>query len=520
MIIDIKKEIEDRHYGESLIPLQNGILNADLLLIKCYFGMFNQVNSWLEDSYNMNPGVPGTQFKILGFGKNGDYDFSLVSLMIIIQKYKDNLSEKAKNNLIDYLLIPKGTDLLKEFWGFSLIPETENHLLLTNISLFLTNEILYERDGKFDYNNNVNGVKDWLKHYLLNITFNGYYEYNSKPYFSWTVRGLQNLYSFSKDQEIKKLAEKLLNKTFYKYAVQNKNGNLIVPFRRRRDYLVDTIRENDEFATWFLALTGFIPDYEINCWKELNHDFNFMLTTIIQDYKPEQKFVDIALSNDKYWVKCKHSNLELTYKEKNFAIFGGGHEDTLIPLIKSSNDGIPRQTCLYLNDNSKLISDLIRFEIKFDILYFINNTGVYQNFACGLNLTIPEKFNCIKTYQKDNIIFKFFETENCYIATLYSNNLYTEYLFIDNYGCFEVVDKSEFENIQDFISKVISINQNISLTHDMLCFYRSTRGYDINFVCYTNNKDWLIKKVIKDRKIIDSVENIEKSKYLTIYHNQ
>ena len=177
----------------SLIPLSGTDINSDLLLAKCKANMWSEVNGWLEKQFN--PGKVGTEFKILGFGKDGDYDFTLVGLTLIAKKWGNKLTQKAKDNLINNLLTQKENNLLPEKWGFNLIPESENHLILANSSLYLTNEILFDSTGDKKYNNLTNGVHIWLLNYLKTIIKNGLYEYNAKPYSSWTIRGLQNLYS-------------------------------------------------------------------------------------------------------------------------------------------------------------------------------------------------------------------------------------------------------------------------------------------------------------------------------------
>ena len=79
----INKKIEDL----SLVPLSGTDVNSDLILIKCYNNMWSEVNGWLEK--NFTPGKVGTEFKIFGFGKDGDYDFSLVALTLIAKKWKN-----------------------------------------------------------------------------------------------------------------------------------------------------------------------------------------------------------------------------------------------------------------------------------------------------------------------------------------------------------------------------------------------------------------------------------------------
>jgi hypothetical protein len=426
----------------------------------------------------------------------------LVGLTLIAKRWKNNLTQKAKDNLINNLLTQKGNNLLSEKWGFNLIPESENHLILANSSLYLTNEILFDSTGDAKYDNLTNGVHIWLLNYLKNIIKKGLYESNSKPYSSWTIRGLQNLYSYSNNKEIKVATKILLDQLFFKFVVQSKNGHLIVPFRRREDHLVDIIRMNDEYATWFLAFTGYIPDSEID-WESVNHDEMFILTTQIQDYRPPSEFIELALSNKILWSKCKYTNTEISYREKNFALFSGGHEDNVWYVIPHPEDGTVRETCLFLNDNSTKVSQLIRFEKTGGFWWTKNNTGVYKNFACGANIILPNNFYIKKSTILHLTKFDFIETQDCYIVIRSLNNPVNLTNSLKNVACLEVVDKNEFNSFEDFYTKVIELNQTTKLTLSSESTYNSVRGYTINFNCVKRSKDWLINKVEKNGIVIE-----------------
>lgn len=513
------EKIFEKIYNSEL----TGKLNADLLLFKCYGNKFDEVNDWLENENNLNPGKPGTGFKILGIGKEGDYDFSLTPLTLMAYKYGAMLSPLARKNLIDKLLTQKGNNLLPEKWG-CIIPETENHLLSTNISLHLTNQLIYKDTKDNNYNNELNGVNDWLFNYLLNIKINGFFEYNSKPYFSWTARALQNLYSYTESKKIKNLVKDILDNLFFKYAVQSKNGYLILPFRRRPDHVMNLIRKNDEFATWFLALSGedkkFIPDNEFEILEQINHDMCFIFSTMIQDYRPHPDLINLVFSNDSFFVKYKYTNIEITYKEKNFALFAGGIDDNYLPIIPSANDASPRQTCLFLNDDKNKVSELIRFELPEGFWRQKNNSGVYENFACGTNLIIPELYNIKLKLKLNNIIYRFIETEHCYIVTGYINNTLNVTNTLFNVGFLEIVNKSEFNSFNDFFATVAKNNNLNYLYIDEISKYKTTRGKEIYFKCLDDTKEWLIKKVSCNNTIIDGNEFLNKNDFIVQTKNE
>jgi hypothetical protein len=461
----------------SEIPLaSDDSLLPDLVLAKCAVGQFQAVSTWLCDK--KPPSHPGTDFRIGPFGRHGDYDFTLIALTVVAKKWLTDLSPAAGQNLLDNLLVLKGPNLLAEKWFLGLIPESENHLLLSNVSCYLTNEVLHERTQQDEYDNGKNGVHTYLMAYLGKINDNGFYEYNSKPYSSWSIRALQFLYSYTVNEEIKTLTRTILDRLFFKYASQTWRGYLSGPFRRRHDHLRDSLRENDTYAGWLLAFTDYIPDQEDPNWI-VNDYLTFILAGRVQSYMPPQEFLDLALDKSKFiWARAKHSNLEVTYREPSFAIFGGGHSDLAYP-IPTDEDAVVRPTCLLTDDGATKMSELLRFEPK--QFFWANNTGVYRNFACGLNPAVPANL----TIKRVDGNFLFMEVGSCYVALRHART----------YGCFEVVDRSEFEGFEAFCSTVVTNNQDTELRVKNGT-YRTTRGDLITFDCTAWTKDWLIQSVL------------------------
>ena len=463
----------------SVLPLtvqKDGSLLPDQVLAKCATGQFDAVSAWLCDK--KPPSLPGTDFRVGPIGRHGDYDFTLIILTVVAKKWLDDLSPAASQNLLDNLLVLKGANLLAERWFLGLIPETENHLLLSNVSCYLTNEVLHARTQRDEYDNSKNGVHTYLMAYLGKINDNGFYEYNSKPYSSWTIRALQFLYSYTVNAEIKTLTRTILDRLFFKYACQTWRGYLVGPFRRRHDHLRDRIRENDFYAAWLLAFTDYIPDQEDPNWI-VNDYFPAILATRTQSYMPPKEFLDIALDQSKsFWARAKYSNLELTYREPSFAIFGGGHSDRAY-LIPTDEDAVVQPTCLLTDDGATKVSELLRFEPN--QFFWANNTGVYRNFACGLNPVVPATL-AIKRVEGN---FLFLEVGSCYVALWHART----------YGCFEAVDRAEFESFEAFWTAVLANNHDTE-PRMKNGTYRNTRGDLITFDCTASTKDWLIQSVL------------------------
>lgn len=486
------------------------IIDTDVLLAKCYHEKWSEIDAYFSRS--RSPGTAGTSYQFVLYGKNiinvlGDYDFALIPLSLIAKKFSNNISGTSFKNLMN-LLNYRGKNLLPESWGFlNAIPESENHVFSTNISVYITNEIIFSDTQDPLYDNIKNGCHSWLVKALLKILDRGPYEYNSKPYTKFLVSAINVLFTCVDNGEIKNLARAVLNRMFFKYAVQSYDGKLITPYRRRQDHLSDIIRKNDEFATWALAYTSEVPDDEKASYEEMKYDTAFITVCRICSFRPFDSTLDILKNKKKTtWVKSFHSNMEFTYNEPAFTIFSGGYEDAMlsfkVPFYMTPNDATVRETCVLLRDGSDSVNQLIRFIPVGGYWRLKNSTGVYKNFACGTNLTLPASFKPTVTFED----FSFIETEECYIALRISNITFDPLRDLKNVGCIEVVDKSEFIDFSSFVNRVISLNVGTSLGRFGTSTYSSTRGYDISFVTLPNTQGWLIKEVKKNGKLIESEE--------------
>jgi hypothetical protein len=436
----------------------------------------------------------------------------LVILTLLASKCSSFITPKSRENLMK-LLNYRGNKLLPESWGpFSAIPESENHVISTNISLYVTNEILHSNTGESIYNNLTNGVHSWMVKTLDQLYERGMYEYNSKPYTIFAVKSLLVLYTCAQNNEAKCLVKRVLDRLYFKYALQSSRGKCVVPYRRRQDHLTDIMRRYDEAATWHLAYTGEIHDDETYSYDEIGYDTSFIILIRACTYTPPYNAMKLlADENVTVWSKCSHTNLELTYREPTFTLFSGGWEDNMlsfkVPFYVTPNDSTVRETCCLLRDDSQIVSELIRFIPVGGFWRVKNSTGVYKNFACGTNLTIPSKFIPILSSSG----FSFLETEECYIAMRTSSITFDPLMNLKNVGCWEVVRKDEFTDFASFRNKVITLNTSTSIGRFGTSTYNSTRGYEIFFTTLPNTQDWLISEVRKNSKVIESSGNIHTS---------
>ncbi len=108
--------------------------------------------------------------------RTGDYDFTLRGLIPIVYQFKDKpwiLSPAAYKRLVDVILDQKGDQPLTEF-SLGICGEhgeTENHILMTESSRYLTNQLYLQElqaSGKYDwhYDNARNGMTTWMLNHL------------------------------------------------------------------------------------------------------------------------------------------------------------------------------------------------------------------------------------------------------------------------------------------------------------------------------------------------------------------
>jgi hypothetical protein len=218
------------------------------------------------------PGVDGT-FSLKG--AEGNYDLSQMHLVPMAYRHYDDLSPAARELLITQLLArgrahrPDVDDTFTSGgnpndWtragfvspaGYHIdIGETENHVLMIVTARYLTNQLLFQRNGGTEHDNRRNGDDDrWscfslLLYLLRNMLRGDFSEYNAKSYQSETRWALLNLCTYAYDHEIRLGARMVLDYRAAHIAVSSNDLRRLVPFRRRFND-DNAQRTADEFMT-------------------------------------------------------------------------------------------------------------------------------------------------------------------------------------------------------------------------------------------------------------------------------
>src|SRR5262249_27640889 len=139
----------------------------------------DEVRAWL---LKQGPGRVGTG--------DDNYDGTLMNLIGITYAYYYELGDAhVQNKLINELFSVHGPfddhDLQEpeqKALGLKLdITETENHVLRIEVARYLTNQLRFRRERHPDFDNERNGMDEWMLKYLREFLVRDFIEYNARP---------------------------------------------------------------------------------------------------------------------------------------------------------------------------------------------------------------------------------------------------------------------------------------------------------------------------------------------------
>jgi hypothetical protein len=213
----------------------------------------------------------------LGNG-NGDYDMYMKEMVTFLYLFKDNpqlLTNDAAYKIINQGLVYTGNDTDRFmgvqfkvlFWTYTL-PETENHLLMTLSSVWLTNQWIYNnprndprlRQGNYANTSNfLNSAafEDRLLQVINRTVYSDLFETSARNYQAFSIQSLLNLYCFADNTKIKTAAKNALDYLAAKYAFQSLEGKRFAPNRRNYEYKDRAgIYDNDSTVFMMAMLSG------------------------------------------------------------------------------------------------------------------------------------------------------------------------------------------------------------------------------------------------------------------------
>jgi hypothetical protein len=381
-------------------------------------------------------------------GTTGKYDFALKGLAVLVYRYGHLLGQDGVSYILDNLVpgdIPGPHHSTDDGYSVVLvdiptanIPESENHLLMIESSRYLFNQLLHDRNHDDKYDNNKNGLTDWLLRFMQQSAMHDFMEFSARPYARLTLHTMLNMYEFARDASIRTAAQILLDYTMVKCAVSSNRLRRVTPYRRHqeainhqagiRNYLYSG--EGDQVNLYLMTCTGLtdplgapaaLPPDAVDC----------AVLAGTSSYRPPPAAYIFALPNDlppyfhvfnhglrpRLTDRCSENaegGLEIYFKSPSFLISAGGSflnsgygKDELGRPIKNAWEQTSRAqaTTLIPTRAEVAFADLIRFEPwpdppeepsskpgepeRFHTLAV--NTAVGPGIACGPNLRPAEK---------------------------------------------------------------------------------------------------------------------------------
>jgi hypothetical protein len=443
--------------------------------------------------------LTGTDIKILGkhCRRVGDYDFVMQSL--IKMAYLDEeagrtlLTAEARRKLRHELLYEKGVEhhglfKLDRCIGFE-IKDTENHILMTEISRYLTNQLLFKESieaGQENpaYDNSKNGFNQWFLNHLSEFLRNDFDEFNSRPYQGFTILTLANLYSYAEDPKVKMTAQMILDYLSAKTAIQSSGLRRYPPFRRQKPHRnAEDLLQYDTAALWFAQHVGNYKFLELAPGNEKRLDFSesayFPLMASAEKYRVPSLILDLFIHRPRaLFQKMRHRDVEIYHSSPSFLLSSGGRFRSVFGFWTGQNDVWGVATTIIPKNYGTLFSQL--FSISGNPSWNLkNNLCLAPNFACGENLSIPKNIpeNCIHRDKQ----WAFYDLQNCsvkmgfYVAT----RTWKDKESGKNFAILEVQEPTENFNV--FRSEVLRKNLNSKFYSDRENQYQTSDGHSIRF---------------------------------------
>ena len=163
--------------------------------------------------------------------------------------------------------------------------------------------------------------KEWIKSYVKNLYQVGMGEWESSTYHAFTINAFLNVYDFSKDPEVRLLAQAALEYYIASYALKYRDGILSGPSQRGFS-IKSTNAITDTLGWMWWGTSRLLSDNDVKNYRYSSHTWtsnwrpNEILTNLATKNLPE---LDIEWRNSKsnYWfgqrIKPKPSAWHETY---------------------------------------------------------------------------------------------------------------------------------------------------------------------------------------------------------------
>ncbi|MFG0288102.1 MAG: hypothetical protein ACF8CQ_08010 [Rhodopirellula sp. JB044] len=408
---------------------------------------------------------------------NGDYDFTLAGLVPILHLFGDDtdvLYPRTREHLLNTLMtIDGGTPLLNVPRTAGLVPDTENHLLMTEGSRYLKNRwLMLHGDRSATYDNVTNGLEEWLLGFIEEIRTAGLYEFNSIPYEGYTLTALLNLEAFG-SAKVQSAARRVLDQLNWNYAVGGLRFRRFPPFRRQYAHSRDTSLMGDRHVGLIKPWISLLPDRPENL--KLKGNQQIAIWACWSPYRlPDQTARWILEKPTDYFIQIGHgadSSPEIYSGGPGYLLSAGGVNRGKRSLI------VARPITLLLRERADDLSEVLHLSGPGNDFQHWNNTGVWNNTAVAAGpVQIPGDWSADASSEHWQV---FRRTSNLCICVHSTSDL----------GLVHVL-QSEFP--ERTLSQLHDSNPNVTQLNSAFQIPSGPRiRYDVN----ADKDEWVIRKV-------------------------
>ena len=314
------------------------------------------------------------------FHKSGDYDFAEItfcSLLYLFGDKPDLLYPETREHVLKYLITNSGDKVSLRMPAFKwLMRETENHILMGEISRYLKNQWLHEHgDTSFIYDNHRNGMEAWMLNHVDEKFRGGFYEFNSDPYSGFSMQAIITLFSFTHSDTVRRATNKLLNEVMYEYSLSSINESRYPPFRRQFHRAKEPQFDGDPVSSITRVLVALRTKEKFSI-----RDKGHSMMVLLLHYRLNDSLAGLITGTKKnYFALLGHGRMgapEIYNGGNGYVISAGGMVRSFTsqlgarPEMLLLNDHVGnRDSCFYICAKGKMNQ--------------WNNTGVYRNFACA-----------------------------------------------------------------------------------------------------------------------------------------
>jgi hypothetical protein len=463
---------------------------------------------------------------------SGDYDMTIRGLIPIMYRYDQFLDPNRStspynpnstyNHVLDALLSERGgannIRAHARICGLAVpfVHETENHMLMTETSRYLTNQLLRNRAATYsmgpypgpadnpDWDNNKNGMKKWLLEELQHFLRADFHEYNARPYERLSVMALQNLRDYALDPEVRLAACNVLDYLAAKYAVSSNELRRAAPFHRRdeRGIYTPLYGNYSDEETWrFLFQIGNTDTLLRTRYGHIDPGaIGTMVVSATSTYSVPDVIADLIVDRaniQPYFQRFHHEGVEIYAGGPQYLLSAGGIYNSFYLIPEKSS---PLPTTLMPTVDGADRMEFIRIDGNPNAPDRIN-TCLAPGFACGLNPVIPADIPtaCLST----SGLWTFVNFASASGPCDRNYGLFVAMYRVDcttdackdaaggakTFGFFEVTDtRKPHDSFGAFKAMVLANNPSLQIQSEAVNIYKTTDLRSISFEPNTGDK--------------------------------